>query len=107
MIEQGALVIQAHPFRQENYIDHIELYPNKVHGVEVINACRKDEDNEIARLYAKHYGLVPFAGTDNHVAGDIPRLAGMCSEEPIENEQDFVERVKSGKMQTFMLMNEK
>ena len=47
--DRGALVVQAHPFREAAYIDHIRLFPDSVEGVEVINACRTDSENEMAR----------------------------------------------------------
>ncbi len=100
-MENGALVIQAHPYREAGYIDHIRLFPRCVHGVEVINACRKDEENKIADFYAEHYGLIKFAGSDNHVGKDIAALAGMCSEEPINSEEEFVQAVKNGRMRVF------
>ena len=61
MMEEGALIIQAHPFREANYINHIRLFPRSVHGIEVYNACRTESENDMARLYAEHYGLIPFA----------------------------------------------
>lgn len=93
--ENGALVIQAHPFRQARYIDHIRLFPAQVHGVEVFNAGRSPEDNEMARLYAQHYGLIPFAGTDNHLASEQKLLGGMATPVPIAHEADFVRQVLS------------
>ncbi len=39
LAEHGALIIHAHPFHQNRFIDHIRLYPNLVHGVEIYNAC--------------------------------------------------------------------
>ena len=101
LMQSGALVIQAHPFRQAAYIDHIRLFPSCVHGVEVINACRTDEDNRMAELYAEHYGLLKFAGSDNHVAGALKKRAGMQSETPVADEQDFVRRVLGGGMRVF------
>ena len=92
----GALVIQAHPYREAKYIDHIRLFPRSVHGVELLNACRTDFENELAEQYAKNYGLLPFAGSDNHHGPDQPRLAGMQFETPLVDELDFVARVKSG-----------
>ena len=105
MMESGALIIQAHPFREAHYIDHIRLYPRQVHGVEVINACRTDFENDMAKHYAQSYGLLEFAGTDNHAAGARPFLAGMCSDFPIKDEQDFVTRVKKGEMSIFTWTN--
>ena len=105
MIECGALVIQAHPFREASYIGHIRLFPRHIHGVEVVNACSTDLENEMARLYAKNYKLIPFAGSDNHVAGKRPLLAGVCCEEPVLSVQDFADKVKAGKIDIFTLVN--
>jgi hypothetical protein len=101
LMAQNALVIQAHPFREDRHIDHIRLFPRSVEFVETVNACRKDEENEMAALYAKHYGLRSFAGTDNHSAGKQKRFAGMESETPIVDEWDFVAKVRSGEMIPF------
>lgn len=100
-MENGALVIHAHPFREAGYIDHIRLFPRRVHGVEIINACRTDFENKMAAQYAENYGLLTFAGSDNHCAEGQKKLAGMCSETPIEDEQDFVNAVQNGKMKIF------
>jgi len=103
-MENGALVIQAHPFREAGYIDHIRLYPRSVHGIEVMNATKPDFENEMAKIYAKHYGLIEFAGTDNHhVNEDKHKLAGMESERPILDEEDFVNAVKNGEMKPFVI----
>lgn len=102
-IQEGALVIQAHPYREAGYIDHIRLFPRCVHGVEILNASRNEFENEMAKLYTEHYGLIKFAGSDNHQGEGQKYLAGMCSEHPILNEKDFIESVKSGKMNIFDL----
>lgn len=103
MMQSGALVIQAHPFREANYIDHIRLFPRNVHGVEIINANRLDAENRIAAYYAEHYGLLTFAGTDNHQAASQQKLAGVSFAEPIKDEQDFVRKVKEGAAEVFAL----
>ena len=104
-IESGALVIQAHPYREAPYIDHIRLFPRCVHGVEIINAGRSDFENKMAEIYAENYNLLKFAGSDNHIGKDQQKLAGMCSDVPILDEQDFISRVKSGKMKIFTAEN--
>ena len=101
LIKNGALVIQAHPYREADYIDHIRLYPRCVHGVEVVNACRTELENRMAKIYAENYNLIEFAGTDNHKAKEQEKLAGMCSDKPIVDEQDFVRRVKNRQMKVF------
>ena len=95
-VEEGALVIHAHPYREAGYIDHIRLYPRSVHGVEVYNACRTDLENKMAEHYAKSYGLLPFAGSDNHHGSTQRTFGGMEFSAPIVNEADFVRRVKAG-----------
>ena len=103
MMESGALIIQAHPFREAFYIDHIRLFPRVIHGTEIVNANQSDFANSMADLYAKSYNLIPFAGSDNHSAGRQNKLAGMKSESPIVDEQDFINRVKNGEMTPFVL----
>ncbi|MBQ8357709.1 MAG: histidinol phosphatase [Clostridia bacterium] len=98
MAEEGAFIVQAHPFRD---IDHIRLFPRHVHGVEIYNAGRTEFENSMAEHYAKHYGLIPFAGSDNHVAEKQASLGGMQSETPILDELDFIRQVKNGEMTPF------
>lgn len=106
MREEGALIIQAHPFREARYIDHIRLYPREVEGVEVVNSCRTEAENEMAALYCAHYGLIRFAGTDNHVAAGRDTFAGMESDTPIESVADFVSAVREGRMTPFAFERE-
>lgn len=101
MADHGALIIQAHPFREASYIDHIRLFPRHVHGVEIFNANRSDFENRMAEEYASNYGLLSFAGSDNHVGPNQKRFGGMQSETPIVDEADFVSRVKNGEMSLF------
>ena len=100
MAEQGALVIQAHPYREAAYIDHIRLFPRHVHGVEIDNACRKDFENEMAKHYATMYDLIPFAGTDIHHLTQ-KRFAGIKFNTPIKDENDFIERIKNRDFEVF------
>ena len=74
----GGMVIHAHPFRKYPYpwIDTIKLMPWHIDGVEICNASNEDAENDMAALYAKHYGLPVFAGSDNH-GGVVDRYAGI------------------------------
>ena len=96
LMDNGALVIHAHPFREWKYIDQIRLFPRYVHGVEVFNGNRSDFENEIADVYAKGYKLLEFSGTDCHKVSTQKNFGGMQFETPIKNELDFVERIKKG-----------
>ena len=110
LAQAGALIIHAHPFREARYIDHIRLFPRLVHGAEIFNGCRTEFENRMALQYADNYGLLHFAGTDNHKAGlaDFsdgltPQkwYGGMESETPIQDEADFIARVRDGSMRPF------
>ena len=105
MRSEGALVIQAHPFREAGYIDHIRLFPRNIEGVEIINAERTDFENRMARIYAEEYGLLVTAGSDNHVASRARRLAGMMSNTPINSVQDYIDAVRAGTMEVFCVEN--
>lgn len=101
LMGEGALVVQAHPFREASYIDHIRLFPRSVQSVEIYNACRDDFVNEMARHYADAYRLLHFAGSDNHQAGRNHFYGGMMSDTPIADEADFVRRVLAKEMRPF------
>ena len=101
LMEAGALVIHAHPFREASYIDHIRLFPRCVHGVERFNACRSDFENRLAGQYAENYGLIPFAGSDNHTAAGLTTLGGMRTQRPIADEADFVRAVLAREAEPF------
>ena len=103
LIENGALVIQAHPYREDRHINHIRLFPRCVHGVEVINASRPDFENAMADAYANAYQLLKIAGSDNHAGNNAKRLAGIETASPLLNEQDFINKVKSGDITLFTL----
>lgn len=106
MMHRDAFVVQAHPFREASYIDHIRLFPRSVQAVEVRNACRTEFENHMAEIYADAYELLKTAGSDNHLAGEQPLLCGMECETPLENEQDFIKRMKNGEMRIFEIKNQ-
>ena len=107
LIENGALVIQAHPYREDKHINHIRLFPRCVHGIETVNASRPDFENNMADAYADAYGLLKIAGSDNHAGYNAKRLAGVETETPILDEQDFINRVKNGQTKIFVLETQK
>ena len=100
MMDAGALIIQAHPYREASYIDHIRLFPRSVHGVEIDNGCRTEFENLMAKNYAKAYNLLPFAGTDIH-ATCRTHFTGTEFTTPIVDETDFINRIKNGDYKLF------
>ena len=103
LAQAGAFVAQAHPFREDYYIDHIRLYSKEVEAIEVINANRKERENRLAECYAELFGFLKIAGSDNHVAFAQKHLAGMESETPLSSVEDFIRRVRAGEMSIFTL----
>lgn len=93
--QNGALAIQAHPFREAHYIDHIRLFPN-AEGVEIFNATNNDLCNNLGEFYAKSYGKIAIGGSDCHnVKQKI--LSGVAFEEKIRSEQEFIQALRQGK----------
>ena len=93
MAESGAFIVQAHPYREAAYIDHIRLFPRHVHGVEIINGNQSDFVNGLAEHYANSYSLIRFAGTDNHSKDRSSNVCGLEFKKPIESVEDFIEQV--------------
>lgn len=73
--DAGGMVIQAHPYREEDYIPEIRLFPENVDGVEGINATHSchlsqshndPEFDTLAIAYARQHQLPMTAGSDVH-----------------------------------------
>ena len=103
--QAGALVVQAHPTREADYIDHVRLFPSDVDGFETLNANRTERENYLADVYATAYELRKTAGSDIHHK-EQRSLAGMEFLTPLLNEKDFAERVKAGEGSLFSLTDE-
>ena len=89
---EGGLVVQAHPYREADYIDHIRLFPSQVDGLEVVNAGRDARTNRLAGILAKEYGLLVTAGSDIHSASQNV-LAGMEFDKRIADGKAFAQSV--------------
>lgn len=96
----GGIVIQAHPFREADYIGEKIQYPEDVDGVEVLNfsngvksgyglkACPWDDD---ALAYAKEHNLHMISGSDVHSVDMIS--CGMGFKRKLESVHDFASAV--------------
>lgn len=71
---EGGIVIQAHPFREESYIPEVRVFPEYVDGVEQINMAHYHKKNitdgymfnERAEKYAKEHDFPVTGGSDMH-----------------------------------------
>ena len=67
--QAGALVFQAHPFRNDKPAD-----PSFLDGVEVFNGNpRHDSGNDRAGAFAADHGLLTISGSDAHRPEDVAR----------------------------------
>lgn len=105
--EAGAFIVQAHPYREASYIDHIRLFPRHIEAVEVINSSNpSDFMNDLARIYADTYGLLYTAGSDNHFAGDYKHDFGaMTFSHRIESVEDFITSMRRGEGKICVIPN--
>lgn len=100
---EGALMLQAHPYRLRSYMSGIFLHPEAVHGCEVYNAGNQPEENEKALAYAKEHDFIQTAGSDNHNVANFDGLGktfhpgAVVFEERPKDINDFVRLLKEKK----------
>ena len=97
----GGLVVHPHPYREEDYIPTIRLYPEYIDAVEGYNACHagvrssahyNPQYDILAREYADKYDHPLTAGSDSH---HLPILGGgMVFDHKLADIQDFISCVR-------------
>ena len=92
----GGIMIQAHPFRERDYLSDIKLAPTACDGVEVYNAANKPNMNALGYEYTVDLGLPMTAGSDIHFFHDND-MGGMLFEEKLSSVNDYASAVKNGK----------
>lgn len=71
--QAGGCVIQAHPFRDRDYIRYVRLGLQFCDGIEAVNASNNAVNNINALNYGKEYRLIEIAGSDNHNAESMKK----------------------------------
>lgn len=97
--KEGALVIQAHPYRVVDYIplEDMVTYEKYVDGVEVQNIGNAlPECDEKALALAIRCNLLQTAGSDEHNVENM-RLGGMGFDHELFTPKDFIDAVRSRK----------
>ena len=90
--EAGGIMIQAHPFRERDYLSDIKLAPTACDGIEVYNAANKPNMNALGYEYCVKLGLPMTAGSDIHYFHN-EAMGGMLFENRIGSVQDYAEAV--------------
>ena len=86
-----AVVVQAHPFRDKMTVTD----PTPIFGIEVYNGGTDDFRNQMARIYAEHYGKVMTSGSDVHSVEAAAR-GGIVTERKIITARDLTDVLKCG-----------
>lgn len=90
--ENGLIIFQAHPFRNDMTI----INPNLLDGIEVYNGNgRHDSRNDIALMWARKFGLKMISGSDYHQKEDVA-LGGIITKSKIKDEKMLAEVIASG-----------
>ena len=92
----GAVCIQAHPFRDREYITNPRTLPlDCIDGIEVYNHCNKPEENLKAEKFAENNpSLISVSGADAHTVELVCR-AGIESDIRITDEKILSDVLKS------------
>ena len=91
----GGAMIQAHPYRERDYLEDIKLAPTACDGVEVYNAANSANMNALGYEYCQKLGLPMTAGSDIHYYND-KSMGAMLFEKKIESVKDYADAVKAG-----------
>lgn len=93
----GGAVIQAHPFRDRDYIKYILLGLKYCDGIEVANTFNHRYCDACAKHYAEAYGLLVTAGSDNHsVARTEPsKMMGVEVDARLGGAMDYARLIRS------------
>lgn len=97
MNSEGVLCIQAHPFRERDYIPKARMLPLEcIDGIEVYNFCNTEKNNIEAELEAaQHPEFILVSGADAHKKEDVC-FGGIQTTMRICNGVELVKVLKSG-----------
>lgn len=101
--EEGGVVIQAHPFRDREYIRHplAILPPELLDGFEAFNANNRPENDKRALDYASRRGFPITAGSDAHTEMQEVRF-GILTHERMKTAEDLAGVLKSGRYELYL-----
>ena len=91
VLPENACVVQAHPFRDNMTVQS----PDLLFGIEVHNGGTEPFRNDLARIFAAHYGKPMLSGSDFHCVEHLAR-GGIITDIDIQTEQDLVSVLRSG-----------
>ena len=91
LLPPDALIVQAHPFRNKMTV----CDPSPLFGIEVYNGGTEPFRNEMAEMFAHHYGKAVTSGSDFHSAAALGR-GGIFTYDKIKTPEDLVRILRAG-----------
>jgi len=91
----GGCVVQAHPFRERDYISRVVLSTGCVDGIEVANRGNEESADALAFRYATKLKKTMTAGTDIHDAKLVKydNVFGVYLEKKLDSIADYVKAI--------------
>ena len=91
----GGLVVQAHPFRERDYLSAVRLNPDTVDAWEAYNAFNEPYQNYNAQIYCREHDIFMTAGSDIHKTGSLPEGShfGMEFNHQLKSPADYVKAI--------------
>lgn len=96
MHSYGVICVQAHPFRERDYIPEPKALPVEfIDGIEVYNAGNSYESNRDAEIFAEKYPhFILISGADTHYT-KTACLGGIETTQRIRNDKELIEVLKT------------
>lgn len=91
LLGEDALVVQAHPFRDNMTVRS----PESLFGIEVYNAGTEKIRNQMAKDFALYYGKPMTSGSDFHEAGALAK-GGIITKTKIKSNKELISVLKGG-----------
>jgi len=105
--EAGGFITHAHPFAIQRWIPVIQLVPQWVDAIEVINGGESDANNARAlwffEQYEKEYNLRKVASTDTHEHD--AKFTGITLNKRVKTLNGLIEEIKAGRTEIIPKIN--
>ncbi|MDC7294082.1 PHP domain-containing protein [Butyrivibrio sp. DSM 10294] len=93
--EAGGIMVQAHPYRERDYLSAIHLMPSVCDGIECYNAANPDYQNALGYHFGKEHDFLMTGGSDIHLLGQKD-MGGTSFPYKIGSISEFVRAFKAG-----------
>ena len=94
ILPERTCVVHAHPFRENMTVRD----PSRFFGIEVHNGGTDAFRNQLAKVWAEHYGKAMTSGSDCHGPWAVGK-GGIITENPIYTPTDLVQVLRGGNYQ--------